>query len=201
MTMCTSGSLGIIICPQGGCSSIAFAVDGNVTPPKSLSALSISAGFSAPHSMREFYSYPSHFIALCDIPSEDSGVNCVDDYVMRTSCICSNPALIAGQCYNICIDYYISAVGQAPASTSYVMLTCQDICVVCFSVDAGNYYSGTFSTYNIKYGEAWSIVNSAYAADTLCANCSSSCATIIGISGVVGTYALGTPLICCVETG
>ena len=142
-----------------------------------------------------------HIIALCGVPSEDSGTDGVDAWVMRTSCICSNPALSVGQCYNICIDYYLSALDQEYNSSASVMLTCQGSCVECVTVYAGNDTINTFSTYNIKYGEAWSIVNSAYAADTLCDGCSSSCATIIGISGVVGTYGLGTPLTCCARTG
>lgn len=55
--MCSSGSLGLLSAPQGACSSISIAVTGNATPPKSLVALSVAAGKTAPHSMLEFYGY------------------------------------------------------------------------------------------------------------------------------------------------
>lgn len=58
MAMPASGCIGIITCPNSvACTSIAQAVDGNVTPPKSLSTLSVSAGKTAPHAMTEFYNY------------------------------------------------------------------------------------------------------------------------------------------------
>lgn len=70
MAMCTSGSLAIISAPQGGCSNISVAVTGNATPPKSLLALSIAAGKSAPHSMLEFRGYTS--AATIVVTGEDS---------------------------------------------------------------------------------------------------------------------------------
>jgi hypothetical protein len=56
MAMPASGCIGIIACPNGvACSSIAQAVDGNVTPPKSLAALSVTAGLDG--CMSDFYGY------------------------------------------------------------------------------------------------------------------------------------------------
>lgn len=58
--MPTSGCIALRTCIVGiACSSIACAVDGNAVGSKSLSTLSVTAGKSAPHCMREFYGYDS----------------------------------------------------------------------------------------------------------------------------------------------
>ena len=57
MAMPASGCIAILNNTLQTCSSIAQAVDGNVTPPKSLLTLSVAAGKSAPHCMSEFYNY------------------------------------------------------------------------------------------------------------------------------------------------
>jgi hypothetical protein len=57
MAMPASGSIAILNNTLQTCSSIAVAVDGNATPPKSLATLSATAGKTAPHGMTEFYGY------------------------------------------------------------------------------------------------------------------------------------------------
>ena len=74
MAMPASGCIGIITCPNSvACTSIAQAVDGNVTPPKSLATLSATAGKSAPHSMTEFYSYSASFTVSMDVVYNNGG--------------------------------------------------------------------------------------------------------------------------------
>ena len=77
MAMCSTGSLGIISAPQGGCSSLCAAVG---VASGSLSTLSTCAGKSAPHSMLEFYGYAGtataiYFSNICECYSTD--LNCV----------------------------------------------------------------------------------------------------------------------------
>lgn len=60
MAMPSSGCIALKYCISGiACSSVACAVDGNITGNKSLSSLSVSAGKTTPHCMREFYGYSS----------------------------------------------------------------------------------------------------------------------------------------------
>ena len=56
MAMCSTGAIGIISAPQGGCSSICAAVG---CASGSLTTLSVAAGKTAPHAMSEFYGYKS----------------------------------------------------------------------------------------------------------------------------------------------
>lgn len=58
MALTETGSLGLKYNVGGVlCTSIACAVDGNTVGNKSLCSLSVSAGKSSPHCMREFYGY------------------------------------------------------------------------------------------------------------------------------------------------
>lgn len=66
MAMPTSGCIGIKTCPGGLCSSISCAVDGG---SGSLASLSVTAGKSAPHCMREFYGYAGSGSISVSLPS------------------------------------------------------------------------------------------------------------------------------------
>jgi len=57
MAMPASGNIAILDNTLQTCSSISCAVCGNNTPPKCLTALGASAGFSAPYCMSDFYGY------------------------------------------------------------------------------------------------------------------------------------------------
>jgi hypothetical protein len=145
MSMPASGCLGILSCPGSvACTSISQAVSGNVTPPKSLCALSVSAGKSAPHGMTEFYGYGPVAKAvdfLC--------ITCVGNNT-ATARSCSSlsvsPAMSTGECYCPCfcwrvgmdIDAGISAYFTVARNGSTVQ-TCSagidgNICVGCFSM-------------------------------------------------------------------
>jgi len=71
MSLPSSGSLSILNSAGAG-RSIAQEVNGNLTPPKSLTTLSVAAGKTAPHGMLEFYNYSS-VITFTIAPSILSG--------------------------------------------------------------------------------------------------------------------------------
>lgn len=104
MAMPASGCIGIIACPNGvACSSIAQAVDGNVTPPKSLLSLSVAAGKSAPHGMTEFYGYnpTPKYVDFTNIFC--SGNNTVN--ARACSSLDVSPAMSSGEFY--CPNFYL----------------------------------------------------------------------------------------------
>jgi hypothetical protein len=138
MAMPASGCIGIITCPNGvACSSISQAVDGNVTPPKNLCALSVSAGKSAPHGMTEFYNYSStKCVDIC------TTANNYNSYICWVSgCTCSTPAMTAGQCY--CMCSFCICIGNGVGSTS-VGVAC-----VCFNCNGTPVYNCSYGTVGV----------------------------------------------------
>lgn len=100
MAMCTSGSLSI--CATAGTNrSIATAVINSSSG--SLSSLSVSAGKSAPHCMREFYGYSAGIIMCVSLGTVVPVVDNVDCYVGY------RPIVRTGQCADttvtLCFDY------------------------------------------------------------------------------------------------
>ena len=65
MAMPASGNIAILDNTLQTCSSISCAVTGNATPPKCLTALGASAGFSAPYCMSDFYGYGNAVTYKC----------------------------------------------------------------------------------------------------------------------------------------
>lgn len=101
MAMPASGCIGIITCPNSvACTSVAQAVNGNVTPPKSLCALSVTAGKSAPHGMTEFYSF-TPTLKYVDF----TNISCTGNNT-ATARACSSvnvsPAMTVGEYYCAC---------------------------------------------------------------------------------------------------
>ena len=86
MAMPSSGSIGLKYCVgTTACSSIGVAVDGNTTGDKSLSTLSVSAGKSAPHCMREFYGYVNISLSV-----DPSSAHFFSDGDTCTICVCAS---------------------------------------------------------------------------------------------------------------
>lgn len=93
------------------CSNIRYALGSPAY--SSLCSLSIIAGKTAPHSMREFLSFCRETsykqVGLCCIADTGYGTSGVDYQVWREYCICSNPAMVAGQCYTITLCHCLQA--------------------------------------------------------------------------------------------
>jgi hypothetical protein len=142
-----SGSLGIISSPGGTCTSISQAVDGNTTPPKSLTTLSVSAGKPAPHSMLEFYGY---------VPNKE--VDFFESYDSQSQAywekhleIMTTPAMNSGECFNLQIYDTLSTNDTGDYSI---------ICVYCNSGTIGtctaydNDYQVFDETFVFRYGDS-----------------------------------------------
>lgn len=151
MTMCASGSLGIISCPQGGCSSIAMAVDGNITGSKSLSTLSTTAGKSAPHSMIEFYGYGTAVQKCVNILNLTCvGQNLANAYA--TGCLCTDPAMSAGEFYCPTINWYLHNDLTCGSIAAFCVLR-NTVCFCGCGIGPGSDCSGSIS-FCVPYGDA-----------------------------------------------
>lgn len=191
MAMPASGSIAIISAPQT-CGSICAAVG---CASGSLTTLSVAAGKTAPHCMREFYGYtPAPALACVSL----SSINSCTDYSNIAYCLSElcTVGMGAGQCYVPTISYAVAnsiISGFRPRASSSVCLFCNGVCVCgCLNVDS-TYESGTFTPL-IKYGESWcfctraSIV--ATSGDVVSAN---GCMRISSIQCCVGDYTCCNP--------
>ena len=116
MAMPSSGCIALRNCISNcACSSISCAVTGAAQTPASLSSLSVCAGKTAPHGMREFYGYSSSksvTVSLCTTTSGGSPGRCGCDW----GCICVEPALAGSECVDIGLCYELFAC-MTPNST------------------------------------------------------------------------------------
>ena len=169
MSMPESGCITLRTCITGiDCSSIACAVNGGVVSNCCLSLLSITAGKSTPHAMREFYGYPN-----TPVPIEKRiSYTCIagfghdgsSDSVGRTLLLSSTPVMEDDESYNIIIkgrgmveadsggyvsacivrgttvlwEFNTTSVGQNYTSDAIVVNGIQSFCVV-IEANSGDY--------------------------------------------------------------
>ena len=144
----SSGTLGIMTCPGGTCSSIACVVCGNVAGPQSLCNLMIQAGLSIPNNMTNFHGFTIGDLAVCPTPITSiaiAGATC-PTYVCS---VCPNTTTVAAVCtwlhaaspvtpnptspgtsLNVCID---ANVGAARCGTvTYTPAHCGSVQTITF---------------------------------------------------------------------
>lgn len=186
MTMCTSGSIGIISCPQGAGSSLAFEVCGSVaSPPYSLSGLSTAASISLSSGMTGFYGYSASANPIY-FSTTDCSVTPTESY--WCSCICG---VQTGDSARVCLCWY--------TSTENVKSSAARACGLCNTTCMGGGFSGALGEYN--EGEFYIDIDGN---DSVCVI---TCA-IKGISGIsnaqicisnvvniVGNYCIGSPYV------
>jgi hypothetical protein len=143
MVMCASGSLGIISAPQAGCSSISQAVDGNVTPPKSLTTLSVAAGKTAPHAMTEFYGYGGTIPVKLGLVSQSS--------TSSSCCVLTKVSGITSSSTAVSLCYCIDKSAGALTSSSCIILRCNSttLCTISMNLVAACVCTGLFSTITV----------------------------------------------------
>lgn len=157
MAMPASGQIGLLNCITGiNCSSISFAVTGNNTPPKTLSALSICAGKTAPYSMTKFYGYTNVFkqVGFCNISRV--GTNGVSSTVCSLDCICSNTAMVAGQCYTITLCHQICSNSCTGSRACVQVCGAANYCCVVSNGQVGASFSCSFV---VSQGQAICMIN------------------------------------------
>lgn len=126
MAMPASGCLGLRCCINAvACTSIGIAVYGSIQSPTCLLSASVAASKSAPHCMREFYSYAGTLSISVDVnymgpPGGGDGLGgCV---VLRgaggTNC---------GTCYLSTYDTYDSWIWTPVNGTYCVDFSCVDV--------------------------------------------------------------------------
>lgn len=192
MAMPASGKLGVITCPDSiACTSIAQAVSGNVTPPKSLCALSVSAGKTAPHAMTEFYNYnPTKAVYFDTISS--IGEDGVDVYVCKCSCLQAAGRMAVGDCFNAAFCWNINKPATIGPEVFAVRLLCNSIiicsCVVTTKSPAED-YTGTFALRCYDYNDTIHVETEVSTVE-IPANAE---VTLCSLTNVVGSYCIGFP--------
>lgn len=193
MAMPASGCIGIITCPNSvACTSIAQAVDGNVTPPKSLSTLSASAGKTAPHAMTEFYNYnpapptPVNFTVINYNGGDGLNYN-------TTSCSNVTNPIAVGDCYSITMGIDLCINYSLPASTySCYCIVCNSICIYGACITPSGYCSIPTHTFTVRRNDNILIYQGVNKQGYTCTAGGRSRICINSISGIVGNYSKGT---------
>ena len=196
MAMCSTGTLGMLAAPQGGCSSISQAVEGNTTPPKHLNALAVDSGIGTPINMLRFYSYAPTIINLVlGCSTGNGGISSCANL-----CFLDFHTLSAGKCYCLVVCGNINTTGQGASSSGYLCLTCNGTCI--FGCAGGaNTCVGTISkSLTVKAGD--NVFMTLYAVTTSCActGSASACGYISSITPIVGCAGIGSPSGCQVLT-
>lgn len=186
MAMPASGNIAILSTPQT-CGSISCAVDGNNTPPKCLTTLGSTAGFSAPFCMSDFYGYSP----TSAIPVSLVTLTCYSatglEYCSTRICACG---LSTGNCYVPHISWMLSGVESR--NTACVKLYCNgSVKCSCYISNTSDLKSGTWCP-TIAFGTCWTLCTYARAL-TGFGSSADACADIISIDCTSGSYCIGTP--------
>lgn len=197
MAMPASGNIAILDNTLQTCSSISCAVDGNNTPPKCLSQLAVSAGFSAPYCMSDFYGYGAvtyKCIYYCDIastcPNSDATVECT------CSCLASNGAMTTGECYcpTFCWQLRRGGVGER-TGIMMARICCNGSikCTCCVVTANATNCSGSWS-FLVDYNDTVCVVTCAtrHVTDTTTLPVSASIC-LSSLISTSGSFCVGTP--------
>lgn len=188
MTMCSSGSIGIISCPQGAGSSLAFEVCGSVaSPPYSLCGLATAAGISLSSGMTGFYGYSStpnpYFLESL---VTGSGAFC------EWCSSCGSGITTSNTCACICVGWEAGVNGTS-------LLTRGIACVYCNTVAIGG------CGYCCNQGGGSGSFSFVQDADDIVCYCTIGmskegtpyygwgCLSIISVTNITGNYCKGTP--------
>jgi hypothetical protein len=193
MAMPASGSIAIIDNTLQTCSSVCAGVN---YASGSLETLSIIAGKTAPHAMTEFYSFCREtsykqigFSNISATGTVNTAARCSLD------CICSNSAMVAGQCYTITLCHCI-------ASNSCVGgLACVQVCGVtvpyCCAVTAGGAAVTLSCAFLVKDTNAVCIISRAAHPGAAGGGVSCAMSCITTIVGTLGLFCKTTGCSCC----
>jgi hypothetical protein len=198
MAMPTSGNIAIINNTLQTCSSICASVLGNTG---CLSDLSIVAGKTAPHCMREFYgfcretSYKGVGLNQISVAGTNGSAS-----ICRTDCICSNPAMSTDQCYTITICHCLCTNTQT-GSYSYTKACCNGSSLYCCikpHLSAG--WSSFFCSFTVRYGDTICVMMCAThpSGGGSCVSCVFECIT--SVAATRGLFCRVPPFTCGIYT-
>lgn len=198
MAMPASGCIALYNCISGiACSSIACAVQGTPVGSCCLSALSVAAGKTAPHTMSEFYGYyPPTPINLYTYASV--GTDGVSSNLTRAYCVCPTPGI--GDSYCLCLGFDMCIGGASSGSYVGVCVTCNLACKMscCFV------YGQTCAVPLVEFPVGSSDCVRIF---TCVCECTSivgtvgNIATIDSITTISGNFCRGANYTCCIHTG
>jgi hypothetical protein len=196
MAMPASGTIAIISAPQT-CGSICAAIG---CASGSLSTLSVVAGKTAPHAMTEFYGYTNTYkqIGLCNISA--AGTNGTSSRC-STDCICSNSAMVAGQCYTITLCHTMCA-NTCTGSLSCIIVYCNGSGKYSCSRSNTNCATVTFScSFAITSSDTACIMQCAVHGVAGGTGISCACSCITSVAATLGLFCKTTGCSdCCVYT-
>lgn len=141
MTLCSSGSLSIKT-TAGTNRSISTEVG---TGSGSLSALSVSAGKSAPHCMREFYGYSNIIYTSMDLVT----INCSQGAVAGNWLACINGDSCSDSCYDLTV-YWTTKASYHLKTTGTACLICNGICKYGHTSVGGEVDSGDWGSFRVN---------------------------------------------------
>ena len=111
----------------------------------------------------------------------------------RTFCLSSTPAMIAGECYCVCIDGNLSTSGQATGSCSEICVTCNGVrkmcCKIVIPVQSCALPSVSFMVDNIDYVCIYSLACVTYSG---CGFFAGSAVCLCCVTSVAGSFCRGT---------
>lgn len=201
MAMCSSGSLGIISCPQGGCSSIAMVVDGNISGSKSLSTLSVKAGKTAPHAMTEFYGFDG--MICVDLYCLSSiGFDGSSNYVCKRHCLTYSKTRNSPECYCVSLLGDLCVSDQAVGSFARIDICCNGTRVFCKCIIPIMVCLVSGYSFVVDYNDVVVITTDACTVNTTCSGSAASRICLSNVTQICGTYRIGTTCIYnCTWTG
>lgn len=199
MALASSGPLSLVggVNTPQQCGSISYAVCGNFMPC-SLSAVSIAAGKTAPHSMTEFYGFafkPLSFYTISQ-SGQGSGTACV--------VICplySTSEMDIGSCMSVCLTGTLSTTQQPAGSSAYYKIMCNGTQIYCCGIGAGACTTAILKQFPFVRGNQVCLVLYAATTNTACQLNSNASANFGGIVNISGTYCIGSPSSGCAYTG
>ena len=196
MGMCATGSLAIISAPQGGCSSINTALGSPAI--YDLKSLSIFAGKTAPYSEISFHSFcrETSYKAIGFSNITAAGTNGTASRC-TTDCICSNSAMVAGQCYTIALCHNMCS-NTCTGSFSTICVCCNSGQLYCCHIANTCTGAHTFScSFVVTATDTICIMQCAVhsAAGGSCCSCAMSCIT--SITPTLGLFCETAGCSCC----
>jgi len=193
MAMPGSGCIALRTCITGiACSSIACAVNGSAVGSCSLSALSVSAGKTAPHAMTEFYGY-SPAPPTINLNIQPISVSCGPTTICCCGCLQPSNAVPAGDCYYPNYTWCLCA-SNANVTSALVCIRCNNVQIYCCALSGKAYsQSGSWIT-TARRVDSNDLIHIVTCVDRGVLNdCVRSQLVLSSITQCVGTYCVGSP--------
>lgn len=120
----------------------------------------------------------------------------------REFCICSTPAMNAGESYCLCLYADLCDYGQATGSCAEICVACNGICKLCCCITVPQPCGVPSISFPVAYGDYVTISSHAYVANTACPYSAASRICLAYVTSISGSFVQGTTCNCsCTHTG